>query len=186
MTIYLYLEKEEYAKTWVDGGKAPICLASKYLHDKRDGTKTIDETKIREGIPLSNYEQYGMFFGNMENYEISGNTYNGEKMPDAKGYREDGLILSFCNDLSSDIARKLRKVICVEIIDIEKTKQEIDRQLGVVGVMRNCEYTTGHERNPFLKSVEDSWQNELRIYWKNQLHSQEVIIPSGTAKIVWP
>ena len=97
---------------------------------------------------------------------------------------EDGLILSFCNHFKIETANCFQKKACVRIINIEKTRKKIDKQLGCKGIMKNCEYTDDHQRNHFLKSVEDSWQDEFRIFWRTN-QEKLVRIPCGTAELIW-
>lgn len=191
MKVYLYLEKEEWAEVWVNGGEIPINLASAYRSDERTGTMTPDENLIHESnvdlMSLSPMIHFGKN-ANIKNLSILNSSINGKLIPDisnAHYYREDGLILSFCNHLSPETAHKFGKAICVEILDIRKTKREIDEQLGVTGNMKKCSYTDDHQRNHFLKHKDDSWQDEFRIFWKSQRGRTWVNIPSGTAKIVW-
>ena len=116
-------------------------------------------------------------------------TYSGAggiRYPDivhAKYYVEDGLILSLCNRKSSDIARKLGKTACVRIESIEVLKRTLDECFGIVGEMAPCNYTSDHQRNHFLKSTEDAWQDEFRIFWPIQ-EEKTVQIPGGLAKRV--
>ena len=191
MSVYLYLEKEEFAKTWVNGGKVPIKPASYYLSDERDGTKTPDENRIyRSSVDITSL---GPKFiveedADIRGFSFIGCTSDGVPYPDiinAYYYKEDGLILSFCNHFSIDTAHKLGKVICVEICDVRKTKREIDAQLGIVGNMKKCKYTDDHQRDHFLKFKDDSWQDEFRIFWDCQQGERWVTIPPDTAKIIW-
>ncbi len=189
MFKYLYLTKVEWADTWVKGGDIPISLASTYLHDERDGTLTPDENLIHESevdlkslspiVRIEDGAQIGSF-------SMTNCTLNGERLPDiedAKFYTEDGVILSFSNSLSSSIAAKLGKKCCVRVSKLKDLRKLIDKQLGVKGVMKECEYTDDHQRNHFLKSTEDSWQEEFRIFWKYS-SNVTVTIPKGHAKLV--
>ncbi|MGP5551526.1 hypothetical protein ACTXNE_12740 [Psychrobacter namhaensis] len=197
MKIYLYLEKEEWAEAWVNGGKIPITPASAYLADEREGVMTPDENLIHKSeVPIPSLRQFGFDIGGVRNLNMSGNriikNVNGIEevthVPDIKNgsyYKEDGLILSFCNHLSPATALKLGKVICVELTNIAKTKKQLDKRLGIRGEMKKCEYTEDHQRNHFLKHKDDAWQDEYRIFWKSQQGRRWVTIPSGTAKIVW-
>lgn len=190
MKTYLYLGRKEWAEAWVDGGKIPINPASTYLSDERAGTMTPDENLVhKSNVDLQTLSRSGAIgFKELHDFSFIGCSINGERIPDihnAYYYQEDSLILSFCNHLSPDTARKLGKVICVEIINISKTKKKLDKKLGIRGGMKKCDYTDDHQRNHFLKSKDDSWQDEFRIFWKSQRGETWVTIPSGTAKIVW-
>jgi hypothetical protein len=171
MEKYLYLIKKEWVSTWIDGGEIPISLASTYLSDARDGTQTPDENRIHESnVDLESLEPMiklgkGASIGS---FTMTNSTFNGQRIPDildAKYILEDGLILSFCNKKSKNIAQRLGKEACVKILDIAALKEIIDEQLGIEGTMGPCEYTTDHQRNHFLKSSADSWQDEYRIFW---------------------
>lgn len=170
MNVYLYLEKEEWAEVWVNGGEIPINLASAYQSDERAGTMTPDENLIHESnvdlmslSPMIHIEKNA----NIKGLSILNSSINGQPIPNinnANYYKEDGLILSFCNHLSPETAHKFGKAICVEILDIRKTKLEIDEQLKITGSMKKCSYTDDHQRNHFLKFSDDSWQDEFRIF----------------------
>ncbi len=113
-------------------------------------------------------------------------TVNGVKLPEFKNanyYREDGLVLSFCNVLSEDIAKRLGKEACVKIFNIYKLKDLIDKQLECDSKIGDCDYTNDHRRNHFLKSSSDRWQEEFRIFWQIK-EPRNVIIPSRIAELV--
>jgi hypothetical protein len=188
MEKFLYLREPDWAKSWIEGGEIPINLASSYLSDSREGIMTPDENLIHESTyPVPNLKQYGFDIQNVKNLTFTGNYFNGVRAPDlhnASYYTEDGLILSFCNHFSIETAEMLGKNVCVKILHIEKTRKLIDKQLGCKGIMKSCQYTTSHQRNHFLKSIEDQWQDEYRIFWKKQ-RQKWVKIPQGTAELVW-
>jgi hypothetical protein len=169
MEKYLYLTKVKWADTWINGGEIPIYLASTYLHNQREGTLTPDENLVHESpVNLKSFSPT-MHIEDGKNLNFKNCSFGGQIIPDivnANYYTEDGLILSFCNRFSKDIAKGLGKKACVKITNLEKLKSEIDKQLGVEGVNKECEYTYDHQRNHFLKSKEDSWQEEYRIFWK--------------------
>jgi hypothetical protein len=187
MIRYLYLKEVKYVDAWVNGGMVPISLASTYLAGKRDGIYTPDENLIHESaVPIPSLKQHGIIIEAAENITITNITSNGVKQPDiinANYYKEDGLILSFSNICSEEIAKEMEKKACVEIINIEKLRQIIDKQLGCKGIMDTCKYTSDHNRNHFLKSYKDSWQNEFRIFWKTT-NEQWVKIPRNSAKLI--
>ena len=191
MEKYLYLTEVEWADTWINGGEVPISLASRYLSEEREGTLTPDENLIYDSpVDITKIGGGGLFkFGenfSCPNITIKDLQVNGEKMPDiisAQHVREDGLILSFSNKLCSTIAEKLKKKACVKINNIEKLKKKLDKQLGCKGIMDYCEYTKSHKRSHFLKSYEDEWQQEYRIFWKSK-NEKMLKIPSGTAVLV--
>ncbi|WP_193049794.1 hypothetical protein [Pseudoalteromonas undina] len=184
MEKYLYLTRKEWALTWLNGGVIPILPASTYLSNERNGTSTPDENRIHDS-PVDITTLPGVDFGgaSIKSLTYTGNTFNGVKAPDvvnAKYYLEDGIILSFCNRKSKSIAKRLGKTAAVKIFDIEELKTIIDKQLGVKGVIGNCEYTTDHKRNHFLKSTEDQWQDEYRIFWPIT-EPKQITLPKGIA-----
>jgi len=184
---YLYLTRPEWAATWVNGGAIPIQLASTYLSDSRSGTNTPDETLVhRSSYDITKFRQFGIGAQEVRGLTMRNNTYNGMPMPDvydADFYHDDGIILSFSDELSSDIRDRLHKQACVEILDIRKLKRIIDKQLGVTGVAGACEYTRDHQRDHFLKSIDDAWQREYRLFWPI-LARVTVTIPAGLARSV--
>ena len=189
MVKYLYLTEVEWAEAWINGGLIPISLASSYLHHQRDGIRTPDENLVHESpVDLKSLDPFIHIAdgASVKRLTITNSTFNGQKIPDivnANYYSEDGLILSFCNSYSEDIARRLGKKACVKITNLEKLRKTIGKQLGCKGVMKECEYTDDHQRNHFLKSTEDSWQDEYRIFWKYP-KNKVVEIPKGIAEFV--
>jgi hypothetical protein len=167
---FLYLTEPEWTRAWIDGGEIPINLASAYLSDSRDGIMTPDENLVHESaVPIPSLRQHGFHFANVKNLTFTNNYSNGARLPDlhnANYYSEDGLILSFCNHFHVSTAERLGKRACVKIINIDRTRKKLDKQLGRKGIMKSCEYTESHQRNHFLKSTEDQWQDEYRIFWK--------------------
>lgn len=113
---------------------------------------------------------------------------NGVRQPNvinADYYIDDGLILSFCNGKDASIRDRLGKKVCVEISDIMALREHFDRALGCTSKYGCCEYTSAHERNHFLKHVEDSWQKEFRLFWAlTEFAERWVSIPAGFAKLV--
>ena len=184
---YLYLTEIDWAQTWVNGGYIPIYLASTYLHDERVGTLTPDENLVHESsVDMRSLPMFD--FGDnpdIRRFTMFKCSYNGVEIPtfSANYYKEDGLVLSFCNSFSKKIAKKLGKKSCVVIEDMDKLKNIIDKQLGCNGIMKKCSYTNDHQRNHFLKSKKDSWQDEFRIFWKHS-SNVKVFIPEDTAKLV--
>jgi hypothetical protein len=167
---YLYLTKYEWTRAWIAGGKVPIALASSYLSLNRSGIYTPDETRIHDS-PHDVTKIPGVRIGpdaNIKNLTVTNNYFNGYRAPDivnAKYYKEDGLILSFCHTRSRAIAKRLGKVACVKVLDMHALKLSLDEQLQVEGLMDSCRYTDDHQRNHFLKSTEDAWQEEFRLFW---------------------
>ena len=187
MKKYLYLTKHEWCNTWVNGGIIPINPASFYLSPTREGTKTPDENLIHNSpVDIASLSSFGFHMENVKDLTFTNNIYNGISLPsfaNADYYKEDGLILSFCNRKSNEICKRLGKIACVAIGSIESLKSIIDEQLGVEGMAGNCQYTQDHQRNHFLKSIEDGWQDEYRLFWPVK-NACKVVIPAGLAKKV--
>lgn len=189
MKKYLYLTEHEWANSWINGGEIPLKLASTYLSDKRDGTLTPDENLIHKSeFPINEYQQYGIAIKDCKDITITGFLHDGQKTPDvhnADYYTEDGLILSFSNTYNKDIAKNLGKKSCVKINNMKRLKHIIDKQLKSVGEMKKCLYTDDHNRNHFLKSDLDMWQDEFRIFWNiTKFKSINIVIPSGIATLI--
>lgn len=185
---YLYLTKLAWAETWVRGGRIPISPASTYLSKQRDGNLTPDKNVIHDA-PVDVTKLAGIRIApgtNIVGLTIrntgSGNVRNPD-FANANYYREDGIILSFASRNRLSIAKRLNKEACVELLDMEALKDAFDRQLGQTSTMKACDYTTDHRRNHFLKSVEDAWQCEYRIFWPLP-KMMEVVVPAGLARRV--
>jgi hypothetical protein len=201
---YLYLEKPEYAETWINGGKISIKLASCYKSDERNGIYTLDEN-----IVSNNSYQSKLDFDNISRLL---HIFNSSGIPGfdtvvrSRGKNnglqlmmkyEDGYILSFCTKKDKKIMEKLGKRVCVQINDVFKLKQFIDEQMRCLGKYDRCKYTKRHCRDHFLKSKEDEWQKECRIFWNiiksgiyrngcgfsSRLEEFWVDIPKNTARI---
>ena len=90
--------------------------------------------------------------------------------------------------------QKLSKKVCIQINDIYLLKECIDEQLGCVGKYQKCKYTAKHRRDHFVKSKQDEWQRECRIFWDtikyctkyyDPIKEVEIIIPQNTAKVIY-
>jgi len=101
-------------------------------------------------------------------------------------YREDALILCFACSASRDIMTRLGKTACVEILDVAALRTSIDQQIGLTSTAGRVNYTAGTDRAHFLKSVEDEWQDEYRLSWRQSpAYEQMISIPPGTAARVF-
>lgn len=182
MKKYLYLAKKEWVQPWTKGGVVPLYQASKYLSDVREGVMTPDENLI--DTSTHDIKQHGdvfKFVGGgtviLKDSFVNG-IYHPSMVLEQK--TEDGLVLCLSNSKNSEVAARLIKTSCVEIRDVEFLKRHLDKQIGIISIMKTCEYTGGHNRNHFLKSSLDAWQDEYRIFWPGA-KSIRVSIPSGIA-----
>lgn len=186
MKKYLYLNRKEWVSPWTKGGVVPLYQASRYLSDEREGVFTPDENLI--DTSTHDIKAHGdlviMSEGGMVAFHDP--IINGVHHPGTIKFEqrvEDGLVLCLANKKSTALAIKMGKEACIEISNIHQLKCHLDKQIGVVGVMKACEYTEGHQRNHFLKSHLDAWQDEFRIFWPG-VNTIRVAIPGGIAKEV--
>ncbi|HBB6967995.1 TPA: hypothetical protein JLN89_000103 [Escherichia coli] len=182
MKKFLYLKQESFADTWVHGGVVPLYKASTYRKEDRTGIYTPDENQIDNSTHSADAFGGRIRFGDNAQGHIGYIAGHGVAMFNVHLDRriEDGILLCLSNRRSNFIAKKLEKLACVEIQDIDLLKNIIDEQIGQVGVMGHCKYTSGHKRNHFLKSNLDAWQEEFRIFWKD-IENTEIEIPKGLA-----
>lgn len=184
MEKYLYLTHSSWSDAWLYGGKVPLYQSSKYLSEERHATFTPDENLIDKSThDIEEFQGFINISGDCtlfidEHTTFDEKSYAGGVHIDRR--YEDGLVLCMANRRSNYIAKKLGKMACVKIIDLEKLKSVLDQQIGMIGEMGYCTYVANHERGHFLKSSKDAWQDEFRIFWPGA-KSQEVIIPPGTA-----
>lgn len=205
--LYLYLTEKDWAEAWVNGGKIPIKVASTYKADYRDGIFTPDENIVRElkGLDENIFTSHIMSgdpnLGENSSTQIRigklvvvENTPNGrvEKIMgeniDYLAKYEEGYIQSFSNTLSEDVMEKFKKKACVQIVNPEELEKIISAQLNLKCIAQKCKYTDGKNRNHFLKSVNDEWQDEFRFFWKKDSAEEPkeiwVDIPANSGKIV--
>ncbi|MEP9224575.1 hypothetical protein ABKT17_14240 [Enterobacter hormaechei] len=182
MIAYVYLESLKFVDTWVNGGSLPIrsVLEYKCKEEGREGNLTPDEGVIDTSTHAQN-----LFGISAEDSSITiGKFLVAGKVVASnikiERFSETGIVLCAAARLDRKIAEGFKRNYCVRINDFDSLKSVIDTQLGVVGKLGYCYYTTGHKRNTFLKSYKDSWQNEIRIFWKD-LSPTEVILPKGLA-----
>ena len=188
--MYLYLERQEYVETWLNGGEIPLYMASKYKSSDRKGVNTPDEVIQRQSEGMFDQKNFNKII-NLENAKGKikikiglvqlGNEIIGENISINQNF-EDVLLFCVSTELSNLISRKLNKPYCVEIIDFQKLKSIMDKQIGIIGNNDICRYTKENNRNHFLKSKEDVWQKEYRIIWKNIKGEKSITIPSGICK----
>lgn len=190
MHVYLYLNEPEHAQTWVEGGEIPINPASVYKSMERSGVFTPDENLIHKSeMDLMNLGP-GIHLdpaGNFKNITFINCDFGAGPVNVNAGdyYAENGLLLSFSTALSKAVMDRFKtKKVCVKILDIDRLKSILDLNLGCESQADKCRYTTGHERNHFLKSFLDIWQQEYRLFWKCKPERQWVSIPAGLAEVV--
>ncbi len=185
--MYLYLTKKEWIEPWVNGGEIPINLASTYRKMERKGIFTPDENLIYEATHPYSVLQGAFSFEGVKNVTLKNVNINGHQinhMHIKERRKEDGLILSFCNHFAEKTAYRLEKAAAIEIIDIGKLIKAINRQTKTKCKRGNCEYTLGHNRNHFLKSYRDAWQDEHRLFWNHSV-SITAKIPRDIGIIKW-
>lgn len=189
MSFYLYLNEHWHADAWVSGGLIPINPASTYRSMEREGIFTPDENLIyKSEVDLKIFSSFLTIApeAQIRSITLTDNYMNGVRMPDVRNaqyYLDDGLILSFSTRLTGVLAKKMKKKACVKILSIDQLKSSLDEQLGVKSEAEFCRYTTGHERNHFLKSELDSWQAEFRLFWPIT-KKVEVRVACDTAELV--
>lgn len=187
MEKYLYLTESSWANAWVYGGNVPLSTSSHYRKKERSQIYTPDENIIDNSThDIKDFKGLiDIDINNSSSVEFTMNDCTfGDVLLDKVHFDikfEDGLVLCLANRRSNYIAKRLGKIACVKIFDIESLKINLDKQIGVVGIMDRCEYTKGHARHHFLKSHHDSWQDEYRIFWPN-VETRNVLIPSNTAQ----
>jgi len=186
MHKFLYLREKSWIESWVNGGHIPISLASRYVSNDRVGIMTPDEKRIyKSRYNRAQLANAGLMMINCKNIVITNHIGDGERLDTVHSdYEEDGAILSFCDVFDLDIALRLKKKACVKIKSINRLKHHIDKQAPCISVVSSCQYTLGHDRNHFLKSNEDSWQREFRMFWGVRTEFT-VKLPSGIAEVVW-
>lgn len=189
MKLYRYLIKAEHADAYINGGEIPLFPAGSYLSEERKGIFTPDEVLQQSltNAPIEAINALGQISGDASitisgcNITIGNNTFK-----NVNYFRgtEDSLVLCFATKLDRNLAEKFGKTVCVEILEVELLIFEISKQLGIQPESGHCTYTDKADRNHFLKSTEDSWQEEYRIVWKGMKEKIVVKIPAGTGKDV--
>lgn len=190
MHVYLYLNEPSHAETWVNGGEIPINPASTYKKDDRKGIFTPDENLIHKSEMDMMGLGPGVFFdpaGSYRNITMIDCDFGAGpvNVTAADYYHDDGLILSFSRSLSREVMDRFEnKKVCVKISSVDKLRKVLDKRLGCKSVYGDCKYTNDHQRNHFLKSVEDEWQQEYRMFWKAGVKTRWAKIPGGLAEVV--
>lgn len=187
---YVYLEHESFVNTWLDGGILPLVPMSAHRGEERLRQKTPDENLIlNANMPLEEIRKLGFSFDRPTSmFGIADCVRSdGTPIPDifvGELMEEDGLALCFANSLSGAIAARFNRKFCVRIENIDAFKAALDAILGAQGVSGSCSYTINHNRNHFLKHIEDAWQDEFRIIWPTLKSARTVKLPPGFATSV--
>ena len=181
--LFLYLSERAWVNAWTDGGAIPLSPTSKYKSDQRHQTQTPDEVDQRSGsgfmfnASTKNLaaEKFAADFAEMNG--LAGVAFSGGNISFDDGFRsgplsgsfntiqEDTLILSLSRFAHTKIARKLDKRALVRIDDPLQLFKSLSDQLNGSGKFEFVEYTSGVQRNTFLKSKSDGWQHEARMSW---------------------
>jgi len=189
MEKFLYLNEVAHVATWSDGGVVPLRPASSYWSWERQGPMTPDECSVRD-CPTDRDVAWralgGAFVGaTPDNIDVDV-TLIGHGATWLRDIYEDGLILCLANTFDIEKhANRFPKDVCVKIVDVVALKGVLDRELGMQSTMGECKYTTGQNRSPFLKSVENEWQDEFRLYWPGIRETKSVTLPAGLAVEHW-
>lgn len=189
MKLYRYLKELEHANAYINGGNIPLFPARSYLAEERTGIFTPDEVLQQSltNAPIEAINALGKISGDARVRMFGATITVGDyTFKDVNYYRgtEDSLVLCFATKMDKSLAEKLGKTVCVEISEIDFLVNEISKQLGVQGESGHCTYTNSVDRNHFLKSTQDSWQEEYRIVWRGIKEQTIVKIPSGIGKDV--
>jgi hypothetical protein len=190
MEKFLYLNEIDHISAWVSGGGVPLKLASSYRSRERQGSRTPDECAERD-CPTDPDEAWRglsrvLVGATPDNCDVEDVKLIGQGATWLTDRYEDGLILCLSNSFDIEKhANRYPKDACVRILDVDALRRALDEQLGVESEMRACEYTTGKNRGPFLKSVADDWQEEFRLYWKDIQEAKRVELPAGLAVERW-
>lgn len=192
MKVWLYLAKHEFARAWIEGGDVPLNVVSTYRRAERSDIYTPDEVQQTD----YNLEIAGLIdmTGNFsfKNCTVIGGPGNASGILNGRHWEEDGLVLSMTYKAPNlDVMKCFKKQCCVRIEDVGALTETLDRQVGAVSEMRACEYTQSRAKlNHFRKGMQDAWQAEYRMFWKDQ-PQQSVTLLSGTAtavplhKLIW-
>ena len=198
MNLFKYLEREEFAETWVNGGIVPISLASTYRAVERNGNSTPDEVLQQKfsGYGMPQLLQSGIvgvapdFMGTatLHNVTFAGHPTLSRPLTVNGSFRraeEDGLVDCHATVLDRDLMRKLGKSCAVEVTKVEGLWDNFDEQIGHKSIRRPIRYVRGMERGHFAKSRCDSWQHEFRAVWVfPNCATVEVSVPAGFCRRV--
>jgi len=189
--LYLYLDRSEYVETWLNGGEVPFFPARKYLSDERKGTLTPDEILQEnwEGVERQDLDRMGIHVptGSVRNLQFIDCSYNGSSFPDThiSSYFEDVALFCCSRSLSMELMERFEKKAVVEIVSLNFLINQIEDSVGEPCRFGYVSYTNTKRRSHFLKSSDDSWQDEYRIVipWVEQT-PVNIGIPAGIAKLI--
>ena len=190
MRYFKYLERQEFAKTWIEGGFVPINPASAYYSSERGGKFTPDELMQRSLVGPMQRLIDSRVIGIQQNTNTNITMRNcriidpsGVQVIDYAAHlvkREDSYIDCYSTELSSVLSKELKRDFVVEIVDVESLARAFDQQVGIDSVRGVVDYTDGYERSHFVKSVGDSWQKEFRLVWmKDGIDPLFLEVPPG-------
>ncbi|HBA3651385.1 TPA: hypothetical protein J5F57_003523 [Escherichia coli] len=187
MEKYLYLKEASWVEAWVSGGVVPFRTASFYRREFRESIYTPDENLIdTSSHDVKILNPYIKFIDGADvvnsTFTVSVNEELIVKDAIVNRVYEDGLIVSLSNTSSRSVCERFKKSACVRIGSVEYLKEIIDAQLKTKGIMDECLYTKSHHRGHFLKHVDDSWQDEFRLFWQG-VESSNINLPKGVASV---
>lgn len=201
---YIYLNEFWHAEAWVNGGEIPFYLASKYRSTERRGVRTPDENQVLAlRNPITTRPPFLITHPDEEYRQIAWLT----RLPDGRveprvadcGY-VDGWILCMSNARNDELWCAEGKKACVEVRNEQELYGQVLARLlqkGAVDISVNpccgrgeCEYTDTAQRHAFLKSVDDSWQDEYRMFWRQDIARHpdpqvRITLPPGLCQLVW-
>ena len=184
---FLYLTKREWADSWINGGVVPLSMTTKYISAERDGIYTPDEDFHRRTIGAPDWAVDRAFNIEGGTFHFQGDiTINGDSFKNVKHsqFAEPALVLCLSTECSATLAARFKKEVCIEILDLQSLKDNLDKQVGIVGEPNYCEYTETKNRGHFMKSVDDAWQKEYRIIWPRVTEERQVSITRGFCKLM--
>jgi hypothetical protein len=189
-TKFLYLSSPDHVRTWTHGGTVPLSLASAYRRAERGSIFTPDEGRKQtvanatpaqvEAIQRTIIMDRG---GGVHARRVKWDDWEAENVH-ISVTPVDGVVLCLSNSESREICARLGKIACVAIDRPTRLFLRLCAQLGTKGNHGPCEYTDTANRDVFLKSSADKWQDEYRLFWPGSA-ACSVEIEHGTARHLW-
>lgn len=155
---------------WIYGGSIPLFPARTYLNEERKGTSTPDELiRTSKGATVHDVSRFikhplGASI-TIKDLSIGFNDGRGLLPVDYESKPISGYILSLSNNYNRDTQTKLEKACCMKIKDVNTLSNALANQLGVACESGPISYTTSDNRDVFLKSWKDRWQDEYRLFF---------------------